>query len=62
MVGGIPRRGNSVGKGDAVSLAIFSSWGVTNGTTVTFNYILVIDPLHNAIHRDKWSEKEIKNA
>ena len=30
------------GRGDAVSLAIFSSWGVANVTTVTFNYILVI--------------------
>ena len=27
---------------DAVSLGIFSSWGVTNAFTVTFNYILVI--------------------
>ena len=40
---GILRRGDSVGKeGDAVSLSIFSSWGVTNVTTITFNYILVI--------------------
>ena len=29
-------------RGDAVSLGIFSSWGVTNVTTVTFNYIFVI--------------------
>ena len=28
--------------GNAVSLGIFSSWCVTNVTTVTFNYILVI--------------------
>ena len=28
--------------GNAVSLVIFYSWGVTNVTTVTFNYILVI--------------------
>ena len=36
-------KGDSVGKGgDAVSLGIFSSWGVTNVTTMTFNYILVI--------------------
>ena len=27
---------------NAVSLGIFYSWGVTNVTTVTFNYILVI--------------------
>ena len=27
---------------DAVILGIFSSWGVANVTTVTFNYILVI--------------------
>ena len=27
-------RGDSVGKGDAVSLHIFSSWGVANLTTV----------------------------
>ena len=41
---GIIRRGDSVGKGggDAVSLGIFSSWGVANATTVTFKYILVI--------------------
>ena len=37
-VGGILRK-----EGDAVSLGIFSSWGVTNVTTVTFNYILVIE-------------------
>ena len=30
------------GGGDAVSLGIFSSWGVANVNTVTFNYILVI--------------------
>ena len=30
------------GRGDTVSLAIFSSWGVANVITVTFNYILVI--------------------
>ena len=30
------------GRGDAVSLAFFSSWGLANVTTVTFNYILVI--------------------
>ena len=29
-------------KGDAVSLSIFSSWGVANVITVTFYYILVI--------------------
>ena len=29
-------------RGKAVSLDIFSSWGVANVTTVTFNYILVI--------------------
>ena len=29
-------------RGDAVSLGIFSSRSVTNVTTVTFNYILVI--------------------
>ena len=28
--------------GDAVSLGIFSSWGVANVTTVTLNYILII--------------------
>ena len=28
-------------RGNAVSLDIFSSWGVANVTTVTFNYILV---------------------
>ena len=40
---GILRRGDSVGKeGDAVSLGIFSSWGVANVTTITFNYILFI--------------------
>ena len=40
---GILRRADSVGKeGDAVSLSIFSSWGVTNVTTITFSYILVI--------------------
>ena len=30
------------GREDAVSLGIFSSWGVANVTAVTFNYILVI--------------------
>ena len=35
-VGGILRTG------DAVSLGIFSSWGVANVTNVIFNYILVI--------------------
>ena len=39
---GILRRGDSVGKGDAISLGIFSNCGVANVTTVTFNYILVI--------------------
>ena len=40
---GILRREDFVGKGgDAVSLNIFSSWGVANVTTVTFNYILFI--------------------
>ena len=29
-------------EGDAVSLGIFSSWGVANVIAVTFNYILVI--------------------
>ena len=39
----ILRRGGFCGKGgDAVSLGIFSSWGVANVITVTFNYILVI--------------------
>ena len=28
--------------GDAVTLGIFSSWGVANVTTVTFNYISII--------------------
>ena len=28
--------------GDALSLGIFSSWGVANVTTVTSNYVLVI--------------------
>ena len=28
--------------GDAVNLGIFSSWGVANVTTVTFNYISII--------------------
>ena len=28
--------------GDAVNLGIFSSWGVANVTTVTFNYVLII--------------------
>ena len=37
-----PKKGDSVGNGDAVSLGIFSSWGVANVTAVTFNYILVI--------------------
>ena len=38
---GILRRGDSVGNGgDAVSLGIYSSWGVAN--IVTFNYIFVI--------------------
>ena len=37
MKGGFCRKG-----GDAVSLGIFSSWDVSNVTTVTFNYILVI--------------------
>ena len=31
---GILRRGDSVGKGDAVSLGIFPRWGVANVTTV----------------------------
>ena len=39
---GPKKGGDSVGKGDAVSLGIFSSWGVANVTTVTFKYILVI--------------------
>ena len=41
---GDPKKGGFCRKrgGDAVSLNIFSSWGVANVTTVTFNYILVI--------------------
>ena len=35
-------QGHSVGKGDTVSLGIFSSWVVANVITVTFNYIFVI--------------------
>ena len=43
----LKRKGkDSIGKeGDAVSLDISSSWGVTNVTIVTFNYILVKLPL-----------------
>ena len=36
------KRGDFVGKGDAVSLGIFSSQGVANVSTVNFNYILVV--------------------
>ena len=40
---GDPKKGRFCRKwGDADSLAIFSSWGVANVITVTFNYILVI--------------------
>ena len=41
---GILRRGDFVGKGGgAVSLGIFSSWGVANVTIVTYDYTLVIE-------------------
>ena len=40
---GDPKKGAFCRKGgDAVSLGIFSSWGVANVITVTFYYILVI--------------------
>ena len=40
---GDPKKGGIIQeREDAVSLGIFSSWGVANVTTVTFNYILVI--------------------
>ena len=40
---GDPKKGGFCRKeGDAVSVVTFSSWGVANVSTVTFNYILVI--------------------
>ena len=39
---GDPKKGSSVGKRGLLLVWVFSSWGVANVTTATFNYILVI--------------------